>query len=152
MMSSRALLLRLRRLHYEHAPDIYKNRFLPAPLLPSIVVEPKPSSDFLELWGENEIDAGAVTIARIKRAVCRYYKVTNTDLISARRTRDITLPRQVAMYLCRHLTVRSMPEIGRQFGGRDHTTVHHADIKIKNLLLWKREVIEAVATIRQRIG
>jgi len=151
MMASRALLLKLRRLHYEHAPKEYKDRFLPVLPPPSIAVKPKHSSEFLALWGEADIDAEPVSIKRIKNAVCRYFKVTNIDLVSARRTNDIVLPRQIAMYLCRHLTSRSMPEIGRQFGGRDHTTCIHAERKIENLLLWKKDVIEAVATIRQRL-
>lgn len=155
-MASRALLLALRRLHYDHAPKEYKDRFLPAYPLPNIAVAPKPTSLFLELWGEIEEAEDKVeepvTVRRIKRAVCSYFKVTNIDLISARRTKDIVIPRQVAMYLCKHLTIHTWPQIGRAFGGRDHTTVIHAVERIDNMLLWRAEIIQAVATIRQRLS
>lgn len=154
MMSSRALLLRLRRLHYPHAPKEYKDRFLPALPLPDIAVEPSRFSvdSFLALWGQDEIERGPITIHRVKIATCKYFQVTHTDLISPRKHASIVLPRQVAMYLCRHLTVSSMPQIGRAFGNRDHTTIIHADRKISHLLLWKKDVVMAVATIRQRLS
>jgi chromosomal replication initiator protein len=74
-----------------------------------------------------------VSIDQIQRKVADYYQVRLSDLLSARRTRDVTLPRQIAMYLAKRLTTRSLPEIGRRFGGRDHTTVIHAVRKIKKL-------------------
>lgn len=66
------------------------------------------------------------TIREIQAHVCAHFGVTYLDLISDRRGRAIARPRQVAMWLARHLTVHSIPEIGRYFGGRDHTTVLHA--------------------------
>lgn len=72
-------------------------------------------------------------IEQIQTAVCQHYKVTMNDLLSARRTISIVRPRQVAMYLCRELTLRSLPEIGRKFGQRDHTTVLHGTRKIHAL-------------------
>src|SRR5690606_18372159 len=69
-----------------------------------------------------------ITIEEIKRRVADYYNLRMTDLVSARRARAVARPRQVAMFLCKHLTPRSLPEIGRGFGGRDHTTVIHAKI------------------------
>ncbi|WP_304174851.1 chromosomal replication initiator protein DnaA [Limnochorda pilosa] len=71
------------------------------------------------------------TIAAIQKAVADYFGVTVDDLLSRRRTRNITLPRQVAMYLARELTDESLPRIGQEFGGRDHTTVIHACDKIR---------------------
>lgn len=74
-----------------------------------------------------------ITIDEIQRRVAAHFDVSVADLHSARRARVVVRPRQIAMYLARHLTERSMPEIGRQFGGRDHTTVLHAVRKIEEL-------------------
>jgi chromosomal replication initiation ATPase DnaA len=76
----------------------------------------------------------AITIMNIQRAVCEHYKVRKDDLLSVRRTKELALPRQVAMYLCQQHTHNSLPAIGRMFGNRDHTTVLHAVRKITGLL------------------
>ncbi len=72
-------------------------------------------------------------IEDIQRIVAKHYNVSKTELLSNRRTRTIVKPRQVAMYLAKIMTPRSLPEIGRRFGGRDHTTVLHAVRKIEDL-------------------
>ena len=74
-----------------------------------------------------------VRIEDIQKLVATHYQVTRADLLSARRNAIVVKPRQVAMYLSKHLTPRSYPEIGRRFGGRDHTTVLHAVRKIDGL-------------------
>ena len=74
-----------------------------------------------------------LTVDRIQRAVCEVFSLTPTDMVSKRRARVIARPRQVAMYLCKKLTKRSLPDIGRRFGGRDHTTVMHAVKRIDEL-------------------
>jgi len=74
-----------------------------------------------------------VTIENIQKTVAEYYKIRVSDLLSARRSRSITRPRQVAMALAKELTSHSLPEIGQAFGGRDHTTVLHACRKVKAL-------------------
>jgi len=74
-----------------------------------------------------------VGVDEIQKKVAQHYNVRVTDLSSARRARAIARPRQVAMYLCKQLTARSLPEIGRKFGGRDHTTVMHAVRKVDEL-------------------
>jgi chromosomal replication initiator protein len=74
-----------------------------------------------------------VTIDEIQRTVAEYYNLRLAEMLSQRRSRVIARPRQVAMYLCKQLTSRSLPEIGRRFGGRDHTTVMHAVRKIEDL-------------------
>jgi chromosomal replication initiator protein len=74
-----------------------------------------------------------VRIEDIQRIVARQYNVSRADLLSSRRTANVVRPRQVAMYLAKVLTLRSLPEIGRRFGGRDHTTVLHAVRKIEAL-------------------
>jgi len=72
-----------------------------------------------------------VDIKQIQKAVCDFYKIKLTDIKSKGRSKKITIPRHIAMYLCREYTNTSLPEIGRAFGGRDHTTVMHSVGKIK---------------------
>ncbi len=74
-----------------------------------------------------------VTIGNIQKTVAEYYKIRVSDLLSARRSRSITRPRQIAMALSKELTDQSLPEIGDAFGGRDHTTVLYACKKVKEL-------------------
>ena len=74
-----------------------------------------------------------ITIDEIQNKVSNYYNIKIEDIISSRRIRSFARPRQVAMYLSKKLTTRSLPEIGRKFGGRDHTTVIHAIKKIEQL-------------------
>ena len=74
-----------------------------------------------------------MTIEEIQRRVAEYFNVRLSDLLSARRARAVARPRQIAMYLSKQLTTRSLPEIGRKFGGRDHTTVIHAVRKVEEL-------------------
>lgn len=74
-----------------------------------------------------------ITIDEIQRKVADHYNIRLSDMHSARRARQVARPRQVAMYLAKQLTARSLPEIGRKFGGRDHTTVMHAVRKIEEL-------------------
>ncbi len=74
-----------------------------------------------------------ITIDEIQKATAQHYGMKQTDLISERRNRSIARPRQAAMWLAKHLTTRSLPDIGRRFGGRDHTTVLHAVRRIEAL-------------------
>lgn len=74
-----------------------------------------------------------VTIDDIQKRVCEHYNIKMSDLLSPRRARAVARPRQVAMYLAKQLTTRSLPEIGRKFGGRDHTTIMHGVRKIEEL-------------------
>ena len=74
-----------------------------------------------------------VTISNIQKVVVEYYKIRVADLLSKRRSRSITRPRQIAMSLAKELTTHSLPEIGDAFGGRDHTTVLHACRKVAEL-------------------
>jgi chromosomal replication initiator protein len=74
-----------------------------------------------------------VTISNIQKVVAEYYKIRVADLLSPRRSRSITRPRQIAMSLAKELTTHSLPEIGDAFGGRDHTTVLHATRKVVEL-------------------
>jgi chromosomal replication initiator protein len=75
-----------------------------------------------------------VKIEDIQRLVASHYSVSRADILSSRRTATVVRPRQIAMYLAKSLTLRSLPEIGRRFGGRDHTTVLHAVRKIEGMV------------------
>jgi chromosomal replication initiator protein len=75
-------------------------------------------------------DLGRIKIEDILKVVSKHFNVGRTDLLSARRAREVVMPRQIGMYLAKKLTARSLPEIGRRFGGRDHSTVLHAVRKI----------------------
>ncbi|MGV8854607.1 MAG: chromosomal replication initiator protein DnaA [Devosia sp.] len=79
-------------------------------------------------------EARRVRIEDILRIVSRHYKVPRNELLSARRSRDVVRPRQIAMFLAKALTSRSLPEIGRRFGGRDHTTVLHSVRKVEAMI------------------
>jgi chromosomal replication initiator protein len=84
-----------------------------------------------EIWGEEE---KVVTVEQIQRKVCDFFNLKLSDLKAKNRTKAVAFPRQIAMYLARDLTHASLAEIGRSFGGKDHTTVLHAVDKIKSLL------------------
>lgn len=92
-----------------------------------------------------------VRIEDIQRIVSRHYNVSKADLLSARRTRTIVRPRQVAMYLAKTLTLRSLPEIGRRFGGRDHTTVLHAVRKIDGLLESEVSLVDEINSLKREL-
>ena len=92
-----------------------------------------------------------VTIEEIMRKVADHYNLRMTDLISSRRARMISRPRQVAMFLSKTLTSKSLPEIGRRFGGRDHTTVIHAVRKIEELKLIDSQIAEEVEILRRML-
>lgn len=83
-----------------------------------------------------------VTIENIQKTVAEYYKIKLSDLISSRRNRSLARPRQLAMALSKELTNHSLPEIGKAFGGKDHTTVLHACRKIKELLAANKSLEE----------
>ena len=81
-----------------------------------------------------------VTIDEIQKQVAEHYNIRLADMHSARRARAVARPRQVAMYLAKQLTSRSLPEIGRKFGGRDHTTVMHAVRKVEELCAMRQRL------------
>ncbi|OJW49072.1 MAG: chromosomal replication initiation protein DnaA [Alphaproteobacteria bacterium 41-28] len=92
-----------------------------------------------------------VTIDEIQKKVAEYYSVRVSDMHSPRRARTVARPRQVAMYLAKQLTPRSLPEIGRKFGGRDHTTVIHAVRKIEELMGEEKNMCEDIELLRQML-
>jgi len=92
-----------------------------------------------------------VKIEDIQRVVARQYNVSRSDLLSSRRTANVVRPRQVAMYLAKTLTLRSLPEIGRRFGGRDHTTVLHAVRKIEGLVGNDSTLAEEIELLKRQL-
>jgi chromosomal replication initiator protein len=92
-----------------------------------------------------------VTIDEIKRKVADHYNLRLSDLVSARRARAVARPRQVAMFLAKSLTSKSLPEIGRGFGGRDHTTVIHAVRKVEQLRETDSQLADDVELLRRML-
>jgi chromosomal replication initiator protein len=92
-----------------------------------------------------------VTIEEIQKRVAEHYNIKVSDMHSARRARAVARPRQVAMYLAKQLTPRSLPEIGRKFGGRDHTTVMHAVRKVEELRASDASFAEDVELLRRML-
>jgi chromosomal replication initiator protein len=92
-----------------------------------------------------------VTIEEIQKKVAEYFKIRLTDMSSARRARQVARPRQVAMYLAKQITQRSLPEIGRRFGNRDHTTVMHACSRVSELINRDAALAEDVELLRRML-
>ena len=92
-----------------------------------------------------------VTIEDIQKIVVNYYNLSMSDFLSSRRSRHVARPRQIAMYLSKKLTTKSLPDIGRKFTGRDHTTVIHAIKKIEELMSKDRQFEYEVQSITDRI-
>lgn len=92
-----------------------------------------------------------VTIEEIQKRVAEHWNIRLTDMSSARRARAVARPRQVAMYLAKQLTSRSLPEIGRKFGNRDHTTVMHAVSRVAELMEQDSDFAERVELLRRML-
>ncbi len=93
-----------------------------------------------------------VTVTDIQKAVVEHFRIKMADLSSASRARKVTRPRQIAMYLCKRLTPLSLPDIGRHFGNRDHTTVMHAVSRVETLMADDIEVRNAVELLDRVLG
>ncbi|WP_199424727.1 chromosomal replication initiator protein DnaA [Actinotalea solisilvae] len=96
-------------------------------------------------------DTAEVTAAAIIAQTANYFGLTIDDLCGSSRSRVLVTARQIAMYLCRELTDMSLPKIGQQFGGRDHTTVMHANRKIRELMAERRSIYNQVTELTNRI-
>jgi chromosomal replication initiator protein len=92
-----------------------------------------------------------ISVGKIQETVVKRFGMTLQELTGDRRSQAVVYPRQIAMYLCRELTDSSLPKIGKQFGGRDHTTVIHATSKIAKLIQEDRNVYELVQELTARI-
>jgi chromosomal replication initiator protein len=90
-----------------------------------------------------------LTIEEIQRKVAEHYNIRLADMIGPKRVRTIARPRQIAMYLSKQLTSRSLPDIGRRFGGRDHTTIMHGVRKIEELMLIDPQLADDLQMLRR---
>ncbi len=93
-----------------------------------------------------------IRIEDIQRVTCRHFKIKRLDMLSDRRTKNLVRPRQVAMFLSKEITLRSLPEIGRRFGGRDHTTVLHAIRKMDVLKDVDGDLAAMMMAIKMELG
>ncbi len=115
-------------------------RELSVPLAEEVLKDILPDSDYRE-----------IPVELIQHEVCRYFGVSKQDLVGASRSKPFAYPRQVAMYLCRELTDESLPKIGRAFGGRDHSTVMHANSKISRLINNDRDAFNQIHEITYHV-
>jgi chromosomal replication initiator protein len=92
-----------------------------------------------------------VSVEDIQQTVATHFNLRLAEILGPRRTKDLVLGRQVAQYLCKQLTTKSYPDIGRAFGGRDHTTVIHAVRNVDNLLPRDPALAEAVAILTRQL-
>ncbi len=97
-------------------------------------------------------DTPRVRIDDILKIVSRHFKIPRTDILSSRRSRDVVRPRQIAMYLAKSLTSRSLPEIGRRFGGRDHTTVLHSVRKVEQLMRDDGDLCQQIELLKRMLS
>ena len=95
--------------------------------------------------------ASEITASQVLTATATYFDVTLDELQSKSRTRTLVTARQIAMYLLRELTDMSLPRIGQELGGRDHTTVMHADRKIRTLMAERRAIFNQVTDLTNKI-
>jgi hypothetical protein len=115
-----------------------------------IVVEPPKVVFRSEKDIANEIDP--LKIEEIKRQACSYFGISMLELVNARRATVSVRPRQIAMLMCKRFTARSYPEIGRRFGGRDHTTVLHAIRRIESMCMTDWLIAYDVAHLEANLG
>ncbi len=92
-----------------------------------------------------------ISVEEIQRRVAEHYNIRLSDMIGPKRVRTLARPRQIAMYLCKQLTSRSLPEIGRRFGGRDHTTVMHGVRRIEELRVQDGQIAEDLELLRRSL-
>lgn len=115
-----------------------------------ICVRTPKGRDFL--WIASPPENRTATIKRIQAVVAKSYNISVLDIVSQRRTKSVIMPRQIAMYLARTMTTRSFPEIGRQFGGRDHTTILSAFNKINGMISKETAFAVEVNLLKQEIA
>ena len=97
------------------------------------------------------INETKITIDNIQTMVCKYFKISKNEMLSSRRSRYLVRPRQVAIYLSKILTTKSLPEIGREFSNRDHTTVIHSVKTIERLKIENNEISNGISYLKNQI-
>lgn len=128
----------------------------PSSARPSIKVFPVSRIVSADDWRRSQLAkvtiGRRVTVSEIQGVVCDHFKLPASAMTGDERTRTITRPRQIAMYLCKQHTTRSYPDIGRRFGGRDHTTVIHAVNKIESLIDTDAEMVRHINDLSMKLS
>jgi len=146
VVSSDGLLRRLKRYHGRKMTP--KPTVVVAPL--RVIIEEPKLPPAKPVWFTIE-EPHKPLIRTVQDAVCEKYKINRLRLLQRRRLKGVVLPRQIAMYLCRELTTFSFPQIGRKFGGFDHTSVISATRKIERLIETDPAVAKIVLELREEI-
>lgn len=113
--------------------------------------DPPSSPNWFVILASEPVKRDYPSIRDIQKAVCKHYGVTLIDILSSGRSARIALPRQVAYYFCKELTLHSLPQIGRRFGDRDHSSIHHGIAKIKRLCPRDADLAHDIATLTTAI-
>ncbi len=113
--------------------------------LPNLAETKVVLKDLLNLY-ENK-----VTIDQIQTAVCKFFKISKNEMLSSRRSRYLVRPRQTAIYLTKILTSKSLPEIGREFSNRDHTTIIHSVKTIEKLKIKDQDIVDNINKLKNQI-
>lgn len=121
---------------------ISKPRPAPVPVPEPVPAPAEPDCNFYDT---------RLTVRKIIMQTAEHYMIEPIEIVSHRRTASVTVPRQIAMYLAKTLTTHSLPQIGRRFGGRDHTTVLHAVRKITGLVTTDQNLATEIAAIEQQL-
>lgn len=117
------------------------------PPLPEPPAPPEPSIVLADMVTEIEEGPRPVTIREIQKCISKHFNISMAELLASRRLAKIVRPRQIGFYLARKLTSRSLPEIGRRFGGKDHTTVLHACKKVEERMAADPNLARTVAEL-----
>lgn len=121
---------------------------LRATLVQSLIIDSDPRA----AAPEEPISTIRPSVALIQRVVCEYYGTALEDILSSRRTAAIVRPRQIAVYLAKTMTLRSLPDIGSRFGGRDHTTIIFSIRKIERLIAVDPSMLDEINELKRRIA
>lgn len=152
-VSCRKLLLKLKEVHGKSGPEKVDPDIMdvvPAVVRHSPAAETKAESRFVR-YLTDENGRKIPTVTEIKHAVAERFKVTPVNIDARSRKLAFVLPRQVAIYLCSQLTLRSLPDIARRFGGRDHTTAIHSRDKIAGLIATDPVMAQTVSELREQL-
>ena len=133
--------------HYEYASKEIKDRHLPVLHASAYKIVPKPPV-VVDPPEPNQ----CIAVKDIQRTVAAFYKITRLDLCSQRRDGEVMVPRLAAYLLSREFTLKSLPEIGRRFGGRDHTTIISGLKKARRMLEIDKQFSGSVETLRRMIS